>query len=142
MKKNVIMILMAVAAVGMLFTSCNKDPEELILGTWNVDTEMSYHIREGIAPMAQSYYCDTMSSDTSSWTFNADGSLYITTVVHGRSWTDTTTYSIADDKITVPLWSTFDIEKLTQKALILHYFFSKEEETWWKKNTDHIEFTR
>ncbi len=141
MKKRLLSIFMAVAAAGMMFTSCNNDPEDLIVGTWTLDGAKSY------ASHVESYQGETwgdtiyMTDMQVTMTFNADGSVYGTETYGDRSHTDTASYTITDDKLVID-GEDHDIQTLTKKSLILH---DEEDETNGEMTVhfiDHMEFTR
>ena len=109
-----------VAALTLSLTGCQKDFEELIIGTWNEDESTVTHTIDNDSPET---YSALGEGETAEITFRADGTY---TTVHHTSGVDAEksgTWSIQKDKITLiaddgPM--AYFIDKLNRKHCYLH----------------------
>lgn len=121
MKKTLNSIVaVAVAALTLSLTGCQKDFENLIIGTWNEDESTVTHTIDNDSPET---YSALGEGETAEITFRADGTY---TTVHRTSGVDAEksgTWSIQKDKITLiaddgPM--AYFIDKLNRKHCHLH----------------------
>lgn len=121
MKKTLNSIVaVAVAALTLSLTGCQKDFENLIIGTWNEDESTVTHTIDNDSPES---YSALGEGETAEITFRADGTY---TTVHHTSGVDAEksgTWSIQKDKITLiaddgPM--AYFIDKLNRKHCHLH----------------------
>ncbi len=120
MMKKILMICAAMMAV-MIFASCNKDNEELIVGKWRI------HSLEGIAATGgtindgsgDAQTDEIVYVDSWGWVFNADGTGYAYQIVDGReNVTGQFNYSINDETLHMS-YVDYHIEKLNRNKLRL-----------------------
>ena len=121
MKKTLNSIVaVAVAALTLSLTGCQKDFENLIIGTWNEDESTVTHTIDNDSPET---YSALGEGETAEITFRADGTY---TTVHHTTEGDVEksgTWSIQKDKITLiaddgPM--AYFIDKLNRKHCYLH----------------------
>ncbi len=121
MKKTLNSIVaVAVVALTLSLTGCQKDFENLIIGTWNEDESTVTHTIDNDSPET---YSALGEGETAEITFRADGTY---TTVHHTSGVDAEksgTWSIQKDKITLiaddgPM--AYFIDKLNRKHCHLH----------------------
>ena len=113
-------VAVAVAALTLSLTGCQKDFENLIIGTWNEDESTVTHTIDNDSPET---YSALGEGETAEITFRADGTY---TTVHHTSGVDAEksgTWSIQKDKITLiaddgPM--AYFIDKLNRKHCHLH----------------------
>ncbi len=126
MKKTLLTIAAVVCAtLTLALTGCSKDPESLIIGTWDYDEVAITYTENG--------HTETTSGleegETADMTFREDGTF--TTVYHSTDddAEGSGTWSIKDNKLTTVDEMgamTFNIDKLTKKALEISYTESGE----------------
>ena len=117
----------ALAALTLSLTGCKKDNEDLILGTWTLDSASATYTMEGQTRT------ESMSPEdaTETLTFKKDGTL-TQNVKHddGEEEVSDGKWSIKDNKLTIEYEDsetqmmprmTFNIEKLDKKNLELLY---------------------
>ncbi len=134
-------LVMAFLAVGMMMTSCSKDNEELILGTWNMDVNKSYDSWTQDGVTEQENYLEWWGIEKATFTFKEGGVVTISAVMDNESgnWDDE--YTINGD---VLIWDgdEFNILKLNKKKLILEQTEEGTDDGIPYSNTDHMEFDR
>ncbi len=107
MKRNIFTMIMAAMVSLFALTSCEKEPTELIVGTWKV------------VSMSMSYEGMTMDMDPAemgvdyTMTFKADGTMTIMVYVEGEPQTANGTYSVASNGDTMTLTMTAEGESNT-----------------------------
>lgn len=107
MKRNIFTMIMAAMVSLFALTSCEKEPTELIVGTWKV------------VSMSVSYEGTTMDMDPAemgvdyTMTFKADGTITIMVSAEGESQTSNGTYSVASNGDTTTLTMTAEGESAT-----------------------------
>lgn len=108
MKRNIFTMIMAAMASLFALTSCEKEPTELIVGTWKV------------VSMSMSYEGTTMDMDPAemgvdyTMTFKADGTMTImVSAEEGEPQTANGTYSVASNGDTMTLTMTAEGESNT-----------------------------
>lgn len=107
MKRNIFTMIMAAMVSLFALTSCEKEPTELIVGTWKV------------VSMSISYEGTTMDMDPAemgvdyTMTFKADGTITIMVSAEGESQTSNGTYSVASNGDTMTLTMTAEGESAT-----------------------------
>ena len=128
MKKNLKTLVAAICAVLTLgLTACQKDAEELILGTW-VENEVIYNFTQG----GETYNVPMLEpGETNEITFNADGTY--TTFYHSNDGDaeGNGSWSINDDMITMtdefgPM--DYHIDQLDKKVFNISYSESDVDE--------------
>ena len=135
--KNIFKVLSLVLLVGAMFTfsSCKKDNQELIIGTWSLtegtsnDPEMSVVLPMMIGNMAME--------------FTEDGVVTTAMTMFGQTQTSTGSYTIDGDKLTMiekdGETSTATIKELTKKKLTLNTVEGTYEITLtFEKTTDNL----
>ncbi len=130
--KKLAVILMAFLAVGMMMTSCTKDYEELIIGTWKVDVEASYNheiITDELGTNEDTYSLKEAGCESATFTFKEDGTMVVESVydVYYDVYEDelerdveTLHYVIEDGRVIVSEEEQYDIQELDKKNLVLH----------------------
>ena len=121
MKKAVrTLAAVVIAALTFILNGCQKDFEELIIGTWNEDEANVTYTIDNDSPVT---YSALGEGETAEITFRADGTF--TTVRHttGGEVENSGTWSIQKDKITLiaddgPM--AYFIDKLNRKHCHLH----------------------
>ena len=118
------MAAVVLAALTLSLTGCSKDPEDLIIGTW-LESEITMTVTESGRTQTESLLEEGMVVEM---TMKEDNT-YVTysKYVDGDESTDTGTWSITDDKLTMNSSDdvfefgpqVYTIEKLTKKDLIL-----------------------
>ena len=118
------MAAVVLAALTLSLTGCSKDPEDLIIGTW-LESEITMTVTESGRTQTESLLEEGMVVEM---TMKEDNT-YVTyrKYVDGDESTDTGTWSITDDKLTMTSSDdvfefgpqVYTIEKLTKKDLIL-----------------------
>lgn len=107
MKRNIFTMIMAAMVSLFALTSCEKEPAELIVGTWKV------------VSMSMSYEGMTMDMDPAemgvdyTMTFKADGTVTIMVSAEGEPQTANGTYSVASNGDTMTLTMTAEGESTT-----------------------------
>ncbi len=107
MKRNIFTMMMAAMVSLFALTSCEKEPTELIVGTWKV------------VSMSISYEGMTMDMDPAemgvvyTMTFKADGTITVMVSAEGESQTANGTYSVASNGDTMTLTMTAEGESNT-----------------------------
>ena len=90
------------AAAVMTLTGCSKDPEDLIIGTWNatkVISTMSYTMGDHTETETET---ETFKAGESQMTFKEDGTIIIkSTDDDGSTSQESGTYTVNDKKITI-----------------------------------------
>lgn len=127
MKSFKTFMAIALAALTLSLTGCKKDNEDLILGTWTLDSASATYTMEGQTRT------ESMSPEdaTETLTFKKDGTL-TQNVKHddGEEEVSDGKWSIKDNKLTIEYEDsetqmmprmTFNIEKLDKKNLELLY---------------------
>lgn len=113
MKRNIFTMIMAAMVSLFALTSCEKEPAELIVGTWKV------------VSMSINYDGMTMDMDPAemgvdyTMTFRADGVLTISMAAEGQSQTVNGTYSVASNGDTKTLTMTTEGESATSTIVTL-----------------------
>lgn len=93
-KLNSILMMLLVAMTSVVFTSCEKEQDELIIGTWNVTT-LDYKVYQNgeLADTGSEPFRET-------WSFTKEGKLIVKyTGDKGGVEQDTYTYSVAGNKL-------------------------------------------
>ena len=109
-------LVMAFLAVGMMMTSCTKDNEELILGTWNMDMNKSYESYTENGVTEQMTYAE-MGMGKVTITFKEGGVMTVSTTASNESDGWDTEYTIKDDVLT---WEGIELHILKHKGIELH----------------------
>lgn len=128
------MKFLAVAVLAVLtlgITSCQKDPEDLIIGTWNATTAYSTFTITGFGEEFDGSSADTitMAEGDYAYTFNKDNTMTIH-VVDEESGTATdsqATYTINDKTLTITMEGEpqeMTIVEISKKDLVLSYTVS------------------
>lgn len=86
----------------MVFTSCEKEQDELIIGTWTAEISEDYKEYEN----GELIYSD-IDTFTETWTFQKNGQL----LVNYEGKQDTYTYSVQGDKLQTTYAQDFSEEK-------------------------------
>lgn len=89
------------AAAVMTLTGCSKDPEDLIIGTWNatkVISTYSYTMGDHTETETET---DTYKAGESQMTFKEDGTIIIKSTEDNTTSEESGTYTINDKKITI-----------------------------------------
>lgn len=113
MKRNIFTMIMAAMVSLFALTSCEKEPTELIVGTWKV------------VSMSISYEGMTMDMDPAAMgmdytmIFKADGTITIILSAEGESEAANGTYSVASNGDTKTLTMTADGESTTSTIVQL-----------------------
>lgn len=89
-KMNSILMMLLVAITSMVFTSCEKEQDELIIGTWTAEISEDYKEYEN----GELIYSD-IDTFTETWTFQENGQL----LVNYEGQQNTYTYSVQGDKL-------------------------------------------
>ena len=133
-------LVMAFLAVGMMMTSCSKDNEELILGTWNMDVNKSYESYTENGVTEQMTYAE-MGAKEVTITFKEGGVMTVSTTMSNEPGSWDTEYIIDDDEL---MWDgmELDILKLNKKKLILEETEDETEDGISYSFTEHMEFDR
>ncbi|MBR0170387.1 MAG: lipocalin family protein [Bacteroidales bacterium] len=120
-------VAIALAALTLSLTGCKKDNEDLILGTWTLDSASATYTMEGQTRT------ESMSPEdaTETLTFKKDGTLTQNVKYDdGEEEVSDGKWSMKDDKLTIEYEDsetqmmprmTFNIEKLDKKNLKLLY---------------------
>lgn len=123
MKKTLKFIAMLLCAVSFVWmSSCTKDNDNLIVGSWNYDKSLLFN---------GNYYINPEQLPT--LTFNSNGTW--------TSWGITGTWSIDGDKLTISIFGdteTITIESLTSSELILVYEFKGDMDDTYKEYYSRI----
>jgi hypothetical protein len=130
--------LVAVVCAALTFglTSCAKDAEDLIIGTWDfVSMEMTMTYGD------EDPYVETITpgeGESTTYTFKKDGTFEMIDVTADGTTTGTGTYTVKDNKITMSYTDedgenteTYDIKSIDKKAMTLN----TTESTEWEGET-------
>lgn len=152
MKKRISLLLMTFVAATMLLTGCKKSTSELILGTWTVDGAKSY---VSASFMGQTFTHSMAEEGMASITFNSNGTVVVTTIEEGETDTDTASYTIAENKLTMTMSeeddetgevytvvTVYDIDVLTESELVLSGATSMTEGGMTMTVNVHLEMSR
>ncbi len=85
------------AALVLTLTGCSKDPEDLIIGTWNATKVISTYTYNGHTETET----DTFKEGESQMTFKEDGTVVIKSTDNGEVSEETGSYTVDDHKITL-----------------------------------------
>lgn len=111
---------MAVVCAALTFglTSCSKDAEDLIIGSWDfvsMNMSMTY---------GDENYNETITPDegeSTTYTFKKDGTMQMTDVSADGTETENGTYTVKDDQITITSsrgeTETYTITKIDKKEM-------------------------
>ena len=120
-----------VAAMTLAVTSCQKDPEDLIIGTWNGTTAYSTFTLTGFGEEIDGTTADTitMAEGDYAYTFNKDNTMTIHAVDEESGAAEDTqaTYTISDKKLTITMDGEpqeMTIVEISKKDLVLSYTVS------------------
>ena len=116
-----------VAALTLSLTGCQKDPEDLILGTW-LENEVTMTYTQGGQSMTLP---GLEQGETVEMTFNEDGTYKSVYHSNDGESEDNGTWSIKDNKLTTVSEGeaiTFNIDLLDKKNCNLSYTESDEDE--------------
>lgn len=131
MKSIKTLAAIAFAALTLSLTGCSKDPEDLIIGSWEV-TSMTMSLTSSEAPGQP--WTETFTpeeGESTVMTFAKDNTLTIVNTEDGRTETDNGTYSVDDNTLTMTYdgdTQTFTISKIDKKNMTLTYSESGEED--------------
>lgn len=125
MKKSLkTLAVLICAAFALCFTQCTKSPEDLIIGSWNMEDAV---ITQSYGDQSMTEHIGPEENETVVITFNKDNTLtqVETTVEDGITYTNTTrgTYTLVDNKVSF-VWDdadepqTYDIETLDKQDLV------------------------
>lgn len=104
---------MCCAAMMLVFTSCSKDLEDEIVGSWKMVSETVTETYNGQSHSETEY---PEEGDSVIYTFNEDNTYTVVITYDGNDFTTTGTYSINGDKLTInpedddPTISTLEID--------------------------------
>ena len=95
--------LAAVCIAALTLVSCSKDPEDLIIGSWDVTDGTITSTISGMGPEYDGTHTYNVldEGDKVTYTFNKDLTFTCVSVMDGESETETGTYVVADNKITL-----------------------------------------
>ncbi len=120
-----------VAAMTLAVTSCQKDPEDLIIGTWNGTTAYSTFTITGFGEEIDGTTADTitMAEGDYVYTFNKDNTMTIHSVDEesGTATDSQATYTINDKTLTITMEGEpqeMTIVEISKKDLVLSYTVS------------------
>ena len=123
MKKSLkTLAVLICAAFALCFTQCTKSPEDLIIGTWNME---DVEITESYGDQSVTEHNGPEENETVVITFNKDNTMtqVVTTVEDGITYTHTKrgTYTLVDNNLSFVLSGpqTYDIETLDKHDMIL-----------------------
>jgi uncharacterized protein (TIGR03066 family) len=107
MQKKSLVVMFAVMAIMLVFSSCKKDDKDLIVGKWQM-----VRIVEG-------NYDEDVSSEKLYWTFKADGTFSF----QEDTWVDDEgTWSLDGKKLTLTMDGDSEVvtvDELTKKSMVL-----------------------
>lgn len=121
--------LVAVVCAALTFglTSCSKDAEDLIIGSWefvSMDMSMSYgdqNHNETITPD---------EGESTTYTFKKDGTMQMTDVSADGTETENGTYTVDDDQITITSSKgeveSYTITKIDKKEMVWYVSESRD----------------
>lgn len=113
MKTMKFFAVMCCAAMMLAFTSCSKDLEDEIVGSWKMVSETVTETYNGQSHSETEYLEE---GDSVIYTFNEDKTYTEVIIYDGNDFTTTGTYSINGDKLTInpedddPTTSTLEID--------------------------------
>lgn len=120
-----------VAVMTLAVTSCQKDPEDLIIGTWNGTTAYSTFTITGFGEGIDGTTADTitMAEGDYAYTFNKDNTMTIHAVDEesGTATDSQATYTINDKTLTITMDGEpqeMTIVEISKKDLVLSYTVS------------------
>ena len=137
MKSIKTLAAIAFAALTLSLTGCSKDPEDLIIGSWEM-TSMTMSLTSSETP--DQPWVETWSpeaGESTVLTFNKDNTMTITETADGHSETENGTYNVDDNTLSMtytvedgPLTKTqtFTISKIDKKNMTLTANESGEED--------------
>ncbi len=85
------------AALVLTLTGCSKDPEDLIIGTWNATKVITTTTMAGNSETET----ETFKEGESQMTFKEDGTIIIKSTEDGTSVEESGKYTVDDHKITI-----------------------------------------
>ncbi len=128
MKKIKSMLAVAIAALAMTFSSCGKDYEDLIVGSWEMTKMVATMTYSGFPDEydvngTQTETITPEDGQSLTMTFSADGNVTIVSV-DPEDGTETTngTYTIKDDQLTIAggeLTGVYTIDNLDKSNMTL-----------------------
>ena len=120
-----------VAVVTLAVTGCQKDPEDLIIGTWNATTAYATTTITGFGEEFDGTSIDTVTfaEGDYSFTFNKDNTLVLHSVDEESGAAEDTqaTYTISDKKVTITIEGQsqeMTITEISKKDLVLTFSIS------------------
>ena len=128
MKTIKTLVAVAFAALTLSLTGCSKDPEDLIIGSWEV-TDMTFSMTSSATP--DQPWTETITpenGESTVLTFKKDGTLTIVDTDADGTTTETGTYDVDDDKLTMTykdedgdtVNDTFTITTIDKKKMTLN----------------------
>jgi len=125
----------AFAAVTLGLTGCSKT-EDLILGSWELQSETYTHSISGLTGEYAEYngtQTETMTpseGESIVVTFNNDGTVITVTTYQNNGNTQSGTYTVSDDKLTMTIDNVaqvFDITDISKSEMVLTMTESRTE---------------
>lgn len=126
MKTVKTLVAVAFAALTLSLVGCSKDPEDLIIGSWEI-TSMTYSLSSSAAPdqpWTETYTPEEGESDV--MTFRKDDTFTVVSTADGETNTMNGTYDVDDDKLTITykddeisFSETYTISNIDKKAMTL-----------------------
>ncbi len=126
MKSIKTLAAIAFAALTLSLTGCSKDPEDLIIGSWEV-TSMTVSLSSSNAPdQPWNETWTPENGESTVLTFKKDNTVTIVNTENGRTETENGTYDVDDNTLTMtiteeegPTTQTFTISKIDKKNMTL-----------------------
>ena len=113
------------AALVLTLTGCSKDPEDLIIGTWNATKAIATYSYGGNTQTET----ETFKEGESQMTFKEDGTVVIKSTDNGEVSEETGSYTVDDHKITLTAEGqsmTGDIVSIDKKEMEIKFNMSMQ----------------
>ena len=140
------------AAMMLTLTGCSKDPEDLIIGSWDV-TSMIFSISGLPVAEENGTYTETFGSEynqTANLTFNKDGSgtAISTYTENGRTETETSSfsYTVDDKKLTITMngesrGAVYNIDEISKKEITISASETYSDEYFDEDREEYVSYT-
>ncbi len=125
MKSVKMFAAMFFAAIVLTLTGCSKDPEDLIIGTWNATKVIATYTYDGNTETET----ETFKEGEAQMTFKDNGTVVIKSTDNGVASEETGSYDVDDNKITLTSEGqsmTGDIVSIDKKEMEIKFNMSMQ----------------
>lgn len=149
MKSIKTLVSVAFAALTLSLTGCSKDPEDLIIGDWEM-TSIVWTLSSSESPEPWSETITPNEGESTVFTFNKDNTMVMVDVTAEGTDTQSGTYKVDDDKLSMTyvdedgdtVTDTYTIDKIDKKSMTISESASATEDGVTYSESVVVNFTR